>query len=376
MAVISTVVDVLAGQSSNGDIVITPGELVVFSGGMIANTIVADGGLTLISAGGSATGTTAQSGGQQVVEGTAISTLVASGGAEYVASGGVTSGATIFNGGFEVVGNPGIVYGFPDSPYLRGAMSFGGAGSAVGMTVYGGEASINIGGTATGTTVFNSGLLVVNGGTADATSVNSGGELYVGGIVGGTASGTSVGSGGTMNVGAGTADHTSVGSGGTMNVIGATASGVSVGSGGTMNIISNTGGVVSALTIKDPNDPNVTAVANAAGGTVDGSTKIDGGILILDGAFFEPHAALTIRNEGWLLLEQDTFKGTIKDFGGSDELDLAKIRIHRPGAPRNEGLSGILCEVMMMRIEGASHGYRERPTGPASGRPRSKGCIQ
>ena len=154
MAVISTVVDVLAGQSSNGDIVITPGELVVFSGGMIANTIVADGGLTLISAGGSATGTTAQSGGQQVVEGTAISTLVASGGAEYVASGGVTSGATIFNGGFEVVGNPGIVYGFPDSPYLRGAMSFGGAGSAVGMTVYGGEAYIQNGGTATGTTVL------------------------------------------------------------------------------------------------------------------------------------------------------------------------------------------------------------------------------
>jgi class 3 adenylate cyclase len=40
------------------------------------------------------------------------------------------------------------------------------------------------------------------------------------------------------------------------------------------------------------------------------------------------------------------------------------------------GLSGILCEVMMMRIEGASHGYRERPTRPATGRPRSEGCIQ
>ncbi len=64
-----------------------------------------------------------------------------------------------------------------------------------------------------------------------------------------------------------------------------------------------------------------------SGGSVDGSTKIDGGILTLDaGAVFEPHAALTITNTGWLLLEQDSFKGTIKDFGGSDELDLAKIR--------------------------------------------------
>ena len=35
-----------------------------------------------------------------------------------------------------------------------------------------------------------------------------------------------------------------------------------------------------------------------------------------------------------------------------------------------------LCEVMMMRIEGASHGDRERPTGPASGRPRSEGRVQ
>ena len=38
------------------------------------------------------------------------------------------------------------------------------------------------------------------------------------------------------------------------------------------------------------------------------------------------------------------------------------------GTPLSRGLSGILCEVMMMRIEGASHGDRERATGPASGR--------
>ena len=112
-----------------------------------------------------------------------------------------------------------------------------------------------------------------------------------------------------------------------MNVSsGGTASGVSVGSGGTLNV--SAGGVVSALTIKDPNDPGVTAAVNVlSGGTVDGAAKINGGQLILDaGAVFQPHAALTMINNSWLVLEQDSFKGTIKDFGGQDFMDLTKIR--------------------------------------------------
>ena len=220
-------------------------------------------------------------------------------------SGGVTSGATVLKGGF-------------DDLFV--------SGSAVGMTVNGGAAFIFSGGTATGTTLINGGVLTVSsGGTDSGATVGTGGTLNV--VSGGTDSGTSV-TGGTMNVSSGgTADHTSVGTGGTMNVSsGGTASGASVGSGGTLTVSS--GGVVSALTIKDPNDPGVTAAANVlSGGTVDGSTKIDGGILTLDaGAVFQPHAALTITNTGWLLLKQDSFKGTIKDFGGSDELDLAKIK--------------------------------------------------
>ena len=64
-----------------------------------------------------------------------------------------------------------------------------------------------------------------------------------------------------------------------------------------------------------------------SGGTVDGAAKINGGQLILDaGAVFQPHAALTIINNSWLVLEQDSFKGTIKDFGGQDFMDLTKIR--------------------------------------------------
>ena len=41
---------------------------------------------------------------------------------------------------------------------------------------------------------------------------------------------------------------------------------------------------------------------------------------------------------------------------------------HRGG--REQGtVRNLVCEAMMMRIEGASYGDRERATGPASGRP-------
>ena len=329
MAVISTLVVVNAGQSSNGDEVIAGGQFWVNAGGSIASTVVADGGRTDIYAGGSATGTTLQNGGGEYLDGgTAIDTLVASNGSEQTYAGGVTSGATILKGGLENIG------------WVLGT------GLAVGMTVNGGSAVVSSGSTASGTDVLNGGVLIIlNGGRDKGATVGPGGTLNVfsggtdsgtsvtGGTMndGGTASGTSI-TGGTMNVSSGgTADTASVGSGGTMNVgaVGgdaATASGVSVGSGGALNV--SAGGVVTALTIKDPNDPGVTATVNVlSGGTVDGTTKIDGGQLILDaGTVLEPHAKLFIMNTGWLVLEQNTFHATIHDFGGADTLDLTKIR--------------------------------------------------
>lgn len=157
------------------------------------------------------------------------------------------------------------------------------------------------------------------------TSVINGGVLVV--ESGGVDSGASVGLGGTLNVSAGGMDSGTSVTGGTLNVSsGGTADKTSVGANGTLNVSS--GGVVSALKINDPNDPNVSAEVNVmSGGTVDGATRIDGGQLILDaGAVFEPHASLTIMNTGWLILEQDSFHGTIKDFGGEDNLDLTRIR--------------------------------------------------
>ncbi len=283
MAVISnTVVHIPAGVTSGNDIVISGGELLVSSGGAIVGTIATQGGAAVILSGGTATGTTVENNSAydrvgQLVDGVAISTLVASGGIEVLENGGVTSGALVLQGGLEVVGN--------------GAGSAAN-GHAVGMTVNGGSATIEPGGTASGT-------IVTNGGTLEEA---------------GTDSGTSVTSG-TMNV-----------------YFGGVASGTSVGSSGALNV--SAGGVVSALTTNDPNDPNVTAVVNVlSGGTVDGSTKINGGELISDaGAVFEPHAKLTIINTGELVLEQNTFKGTIKDFGGQDFMDLQKIKFIGQGA--------------------------------------------
>ena len=45
--------------------------------------------------------------------------------------------------------------------------------------------------------------------------------------------------------------------------------------------------------------------------------------------------------------------------------------VARKGTVRN-----LVCEAIVMEGKGASYGNRERPAGPASGRPRSEGCIQ
>jgi len=70
-----------------------------------------------------------------------------------------------------------------------------------------------------------------------------------------------------------------------------------------------------------------------SGGTVGGNTKVNGGALIMDaGAVSEPHAAVTMNGAGELILEQDSFKGTIRDFGGQDFIDLTKMKFIGHGA--------------------------------------------
>ena len=312
MALVKTLITIPATVTSTGDVVATTGgEFKVLSGGTISSTVVTDEGTIVLLNGAKAIGTTAVDDGvvwatgQLVVGGTASATVVGAGGLELVGTfagvTGVTSGALVLEGGREIIG--GTTSGF-FSPNFNDLL---GSGLAEGMNVDGGAAFVQSGGVASGTSVNNGGVVnVTSGGVDNGASVGPDGTLNVSG--GGVDSGSSV-NGGTMNVFAGgTADKTSVGANGTLNVL--------------------TGGVVSALKINDPNDPAVSAEAQvASGGTVDGTTRIDGGQLILDaGADFQAHASLTIMNSGWLILEQDSFKGTIKDFGGSDDLDLTKIR--------------------------------------------------
>ena len=129
-----------------------------------------------------------------------------------------------------------------------------------------------------------------------------------------------------LNVSSGATDNgASVTGGETLNVLsGGTINGVTVDAGGTLNV--SAGGLISGLKTNDPR--NSTAQVDVlSGGTVDGNTRIDGGMLLLDaGADFEPHANLTLIHAGQLILEEDTFKGTIKDFGGSNSIDLTKIK--------------------------------------------------
>jgi len=338
MAVISTIVPIGSGVTSSGDIVVSGGEFEVSGGGAIVGTIIADGGSTLISAGGTATDTTVQEdftesfypfpntldpfpnitsllGEQAVLGGIAVSTLVGNGGIELVGSGGgeigETSGALVLNGGLEVIGG-GVIY-FPSL----------GPGLAEGMTIDGGEAVISSGGSALGTSVTNGLLIVAAGGTDSGASVGNRGTVEV---FGGTDSGTTVNNGGVLEVrSGGTANSVTVDSGGSLFDSNTGEYGV---------IIS--GGVVSALTIHDPNDPYVTAQAYiGSGGTLDGNTKIDGGELILiDGAVVQPNAKVTMVHTGELLLDADTFQGTIRDFGGQDFIDLRSIGFvgHGPNA--------------------------------------------
>jgi hypothetical protein len=69
------------------------------------------------------------------------------------------------------------------------------------------------------------------------------------------------------------------------------------------------------------------------------------------GFFYIPGTDTCIKIGGWVRAEADFNAG-----GGT--------------------IRNLVCEAMMVGSEGASHGDRERPVGPAFGRPRSEGCVQ
>jgi autotransporter passenger strand-loop-strand repeat protein len=123
------------------------GELVVRAGGVVINAILDDNG------GGMTGGLKVSAGG------TAIGTTVNSGGFDHVFFGGIDSSAVVSLGGLQTI----------DS-----------RGTASGATLNGGEQDVF--GTASGTIVSSGGLQVVeSGGVANASIVNSAGICLQGG---------------------------------------------------------------------------------------------------------------------------------------------------------------------------------------------------
>jgi autotransporter passenger strand-loop-strand repeat protein len=96
--------DIFAGQTSKGVIVLNGGALVL-SGGTASGTIVSSGGTEQVYSGGTAIGTMVSSGGLEVVSsgGVASATTISNGGFEYIFSGGKAIGTVVSSGGKEFV---------------------------------------------------------------------------------------------------------------------------------------------------------------------------------------------------------------------------------------------------------------------------------
>ncbi|EEB1092770.1 autotransporter outer membrane beta-barrel domain-containing protein [Salmonella enterica] len=170
-----------AGDTATNTTINYGGNQVIYSGGSATSTTI-NGGLQLVESGGSATGTTIN-GGLQLVEsgGSATSTTINSGGSQRVSGGGSATSATINSGGEQRV----------DS-----------GGSATGTTINGGEQVVYSGGSATGTTINSHGAqLVDSGGSATSTTINSGGTMSI--IAGGTGTGIVQNSGGAIKTNTG-----------------------------------------------------------------------------------------------------------------------------------------------------------------------------
>jgi autotransporter passenger strand-loop-strand repeat protein len=189
-----------------------------------------------VSTGGTATGTTLNSGGYDWVSGTAISTTVNSSGSELVASNATTSFTTVNRSGIDEVasgatavsttvnsGGTEEMQGTALSTTVNGGGTQNVYGAAEYATLSGGVQFVFTG-TTTGTAVDRGGTEDVygnqvtfgfDGGEAYNTTVNSGGREVV---AGGLAYGTTVDSGGIEVVSVGTATDTTVNVGGTIDV--------------------------------------------------------------------------------------------------------------------------------------------------------------
>ncbi len=224
---------------------------------------------------------------------------------------GGTSVGSIEGAGNIFLGSKSLIVGLNNlSTVVSGAIEDGGEGGGTGgslVKVGNGTLTLLGANTYSGGTTVQAGTLALGNGVslAGLTVVSSGASLTGGQVM----------SGDTLNVSPGGA-----------------VSGVAVGSSGTLNIAADGTGI--GLKTSDANDQNVSAQVNVlSGGNVDGTTHINGGMLVLDhGAIFEANAKLILTHTAELVLGQNSFDGYIKHFGGQDFVDLSRIRFIGQGA--------------------------------------------
>ena len=192
--------------------------------------------------------------------------------------------------------------------------------------------NITSGVTVSGDVVVSGGYLNVTDGTIIGTTVSNGGATFVT-QPSGTASGTIVDSGGKQFVAGGVADSTLITSGGQEFVYGGGIdTSATVTHDGVLTVVS--GGTVSAPTIDDPSDRRLgTQIDVTSGGIVTGGAAISGGLLEIDkGAVFRVGTSLILKDDGHLMLGQNTFAGSIK-FAGHDDIDLQNLKFEGSATP-------------------------------------------
>lgn len=297
---------VLVGQAGFGAIVSDALRWDSFPAS-ITNTIVKNGGIERILAGGVSTDSTIEAGGKQYVyletdnvqtnpnkAGTAVNTIV-NGGTQYIYGTGARAIDTTITNGAQWIYNPGNGGGRAENTILNGSMQYAyGAGSTAHNTTVGAGSESRIYKTAAATqTTIDGGLQrVYENGTADNTTINSGNQ-YVSGT--GISTNTTVYGGYQQVFGGGTSNQTTV-NGGTQNVQNANSV-------ATNNIINNGG----RQSIWD-NGLVVNSTINAGGSQVVSATGIirdttlDGGkSSFYDGAISQ--GRLDVINGGTLLIQ-------------------------------------------------------------------------
>ncbi|EOV4714809.1 autotransporter outer membrane beta-barrel domain-containing protein, partial [Escherichia coli] len=276
---------VYSGGSATSTTINSGGRQHVSSGGSATSTTINGGGLQIVSSGGSATSTTINSDGQQNVfsGGSATSTTI-NGGLQYVSRGGSATSTTINGGRQDVYSGASAT----STTINDGWQNVYNSGSATSTTINGGRQAVFSGGSATSTTINGGWQDVFIGGSATSTTINSGGGQAV--SSGASATSTTINGGLQVVSRGGSATSTTINSGGRQHVSGGgSATSTTINSGGWQAVYS--GGSATSTTINSDGQQYVSSGGSATSTTINsgGQQNVSSG----------GSATSTTINDGW-----------------------------------------------------------------------------